>query len=86
MTNCDFIGRMKTRTNNLRRYRRAVGLKQGDLGSRLEPALQQTAVSCHERGTRVPDVYQALQYASVLGCSVEDLFDAEAEQAELSSA
>lgn len=79
MTNCDFIGRMKTQANNLKRYRKARGLRQDALGVLISPPLQQSAVSGHERGTRTPDVYQALRYADVLGVTVEQLFPVEPE-------
>lgn len=60
--------------NKICEYRKLKGISQADLGRRFSPPLRQSAVSNHEVGSRTPDVYQALQYASVLGVTVEQLF------------
>ncbi|WP_036566421.1 helix-turn-helix transcriptional regulator [Oceanospirillum beijerinckii] len=60
--------------NNILMVRKRLKLGQGELGQAFDPPLTQVAVSYHERGKRVPDVYQALRYSQVLGCSVEELF------------
>jgi len=65
---------MNIPNNNISSKRKEAGVKQADLGRAFDPPLSQVAVSYHERGKRLPDVYQALVYAQILGCTVEDLF------------
>lgn len=62
--------------NNIKHYRQIANLTQKELGEALTPRLVQRSVSAHEQGTRTPSVYQALEYAAVLGVTVEELFPA----------
>ncbi len=55
-------------------YRKKAGLRQDELGRLLQPPISQGVVSGHERQHRTPTVYQAIEYARVFGCTVEDIF------------
>ena len=60
--------------NRIKYFREKLDLTQKELGLRLSRPLRQGAVCNHEVGLRTPDVFQALDYAAVLGASVETLF------------
>lgn len=62
--------------NNLQTVRKSLGIKQAELASMLATPVTKGTVSNHETGTRTPSVYQALEYAAVLGVTVEELFPA----------
>ena len=62
--------------NRLREYRLGVGLSQGDLASRVEITRQ--ALYAIEMNQYLPGTEVALKLATILGCTVEDLFSIEA--------
>ena len=64
--------------NRLREYRLGVGLSQGDLASRVEITRQ--ALYAMEMNQYLPGTEVALKLATIIGCTVEDLFSIEGRE------
>jgi len=72
------LGRDSGVRNRLREYRLGVGLSQGDLASRVEITRQ--ALYAIEMNQYLPGTEVALKLATILGCTVEDLFSIEVRE------
>lgn len=57
----------------IRRYRKMLGLTQGELAAKL--GMTQAAISRIETGDRKPDVDDLIAIARFFGCKVDDLID-----------
>lgn len=58
---------------NIRKYRKNIGLSQIELSKLLN--IDQTAISMWETGKSMPKADKLPLLASVLGCTVDELFD-----------
>jgi DNA-binding XRE family transcriptional regulator len=58
--------------NRIKDYREKNKMTQKDLAKQMN--LSRSSVSLYESGHYTPDVYTALLFASVLRCTVADLF------------
>lgn len=66
--------------NNLRVYREAKGLKQGDVCKqmkRIDRAFDKSMLSKMENNVCLPTPFQAAKLADIYGCSVSELVNAE---------
>lgn len=61
------------RNVNLIEKRKAAGYTQIQLAEKA--GLNQTSISLYENGLRLPDVVTAKKIATVLGTSIEDIFN-----------
>ncbi|MEX2448157.1 MAG: helix-turn-helix transcriptional regulator [Solirubrobacterales bacterium] len=59
--------------NNLRRYRRASGLSQEEVGIRA--SLHRTEIGLLERGERIPRIDTAIKLAGAVGVTLGELTD-----------
>ncbi len=59
--------------NNIRRYRRMLKLRQGDLAESLGVTRQ--TINAIEQGKHDPSLKLAFKMGRVFNCRVEDLFD-----------
>ena len=63
------------RLNGIKKHRLAAGLTQQMLADEIHRA--KSCVCLYEKGTRTPPVSIAKRIASVVGCSLDDLFKEE---------
>ena len=58
--------------NNLEEFRRAAGLTQQDLSQKAE--VSRKSINAIENGIYVPSTVLSIKIATVLNCTVEDIF------------
>lgn len=63
---------------NIKTYRERAGLSQAELAKRL--CVNQTAISQWERGVAAPSCDKLPELARALGCSIDKLFEDEADE------
>jgi transcriptional regulator with XRE-family HTH domain len=61
--------------SRLRELREAAGMSQGQLGSRLKPAVRQNTVSQWERGDREPTLAVVVQLAELFGIGLTEFVE-----------
>ncbi|HFD2048883.1 TPA: S24 family peptidase [Clostridium perfringens] len=62
----------KVFADNLKKYRKDMGLTQDDLAKRLN--VSRSAISYYEKGTVEPSIYFLINLANEMNCSIDNLF------------
>ncbi|MGU8864675.1 S24 family peptidase [Clostridium perfringens] len=62
----------KVFADNLKKYRKDMGLTQDDLARRLN--VSRSAISYYEKGTVEPSIYFLINLANEMNCSIDNLF------------